>query len=197
MKKRIPYLLLAVCLLAISAHAQAPITIHGGLQDGCGSADKPCLLDLPKHSQTKKITVQFSNLRGDFDGLGTIIVPSRIEAFLAVPQPAPQSTPSPCVPAGSHCTTLTWTESSSGAITFNVFRGTTAGGEGATPINPTPLSVLTYQDPVTLTSSSQTFFYKVQAIQVTGGITQTATSSEVSATFPAILVAPAATAAVQ
>jgi len=98
--------------------------------------------------------------------------------------------------SAAHCTTLTWTESTVApagyTLTYNVFRGTASGAEGTTPINAAPLTTTSYVDPVTLGSANQTFYYTVQAVE-TGAIVQTATSSEVSDTFPSILVAPAVT----
>jgi len=100
----------------------------------------------------------------------------------------------------AHCTSLTWTETSVAptgyTLTYNVLRGTASGQESATPINAAPLTTTSYVDPVTLTSANQTFYYEVQAVE-TGAIVQTATSSEVSATFPSLLAAPAPAAAEQ
>jgi hypothetical protein len=130
---------------------------------------------------------------------------------LAVPasaRPAPHPAPAPRAAAASgpgcgvaaHCTTLSWTETTvppaGYTLTFNVYRGTTAGGESSTPINSAPLTSTNYVDPVTLTGVAQTFYYTVQAVE-TGAIAQQATSSEVSATFPGILSAPAAAVSTQ
>jgi hypothetical protein len=75
---------------------------------------------------------------------------------------------------------------------YNVFRGTTTGGESSTPLNgTTPLTVLTYSDAITLTSSVQTYFYYVEAVETSSGITASSVpSNEVSATFPAVPAAP-------
>lgn len=107
-------------------------------------------------------------------------------------------TGSACGPAGGHCTVLTWTASASAAgcispciLEYNVHRGTAAGAEGSAPINASLISGLTYTDPVTLTSNSQTFFYTVEVVETSGGITDNSgPSNEVSVTFPG-LPAPA------
>jgi len=97
----------------------------------------------------------------------------------------------------AHCVQLAWTESSTGAITFNVFRGTAPGTEGATPINAAPLTTMAYVDPATLTANAQTFYYVVQAVETSGGIVATSpNSNEVSATFPGIPAAPSVSAPV-
>lgn len=93
-----------------------------------------------------------------------------------------------------HGVTLSWVASSSAAgcttpcqFGYNVFRGTAAGAESSTPINSTLLTALTYFDPVTLTSAVQTFFYYVEAVEISSGVTANSTpSNEVSASFPGI-----------
>lgn len=88
--------------------------------------------------------------------------------------------------ASAHCTVLAWTASTTTGATYNVFRGTTSGGESTIPLNAAPLTVLTYTDPVTLTSSTQTIFYCVEAVETTSGVTASSACSaaEVSVTFP-------------
>jgi hypothetical protein len=74
---------------------------------------------------------------------------------------------------------------------YNVFKGTVAGAESLTPLNSIPLTALTYTDTITLTSSLQTYFYVVQAVETASGITaNSANSNEVSATFPGVPAAP-------
>jgi hypothetical protein len=96
-----------------------------------------------------------------------------------------------CGTGVAHCTTLTWIASATQGVTYSVFRGTTSGGESATPLNSSPITALTYIDPVTLTSSPQTFFYFVEAVETSGTITANSLPSlEVSATFPGIPASP-------
>jgi len=100
-------------------------------------------------------------------------------------------TTGPCGTGVAHCTTLFWTASTTGGVTYNVFRGTTSGSEGAVPINVSPITGLTYIDPVTLTNQQQTFFYYVEAVETSSfGTLNSVPSNEVSATFPAIPQAP-------
>lgn len=94
-----------------------------------------------------------------------------------------------------HSATLTWGASTPGTcagtptLAYNVFRGTTAGGEGTTPLNATPLTVLTFSD--TTVALGTTYFYKVQATEVCGNFTLlSAFSNEVTAIFPSAPTAP-------
>jgi hypothetical protein len=107
-----------------------------------------------------------------------------------------------------HSVTLSWTASTSaGCLTatpptcsafgYNIFRGTAPGAESLTPLNSSPVTVLTFVDPITLTSNPQAFFYFVEAVETTGTITVSSVpSSEVSATFPGIPAAPTAPVAI-
>lgn len=95
--------------------------------------------------------------------------------------------------ATSHSVALTWTESSSCTspciITYNLFRGTTAGGEGTTPINSSPITGLTYTD--TNVSLGTTYYYVLEAVETSGTLVLTSpNSNEVSATFPNAPAAP-------
>ena len=100
-------------------------------------------------------------------------------------------------PAGGYCVELQWTNSTSQAACvspctfgYNVLRGTTAGGESSTPINASPAIGGPYFDPLVLGAAPGTYFYVVQALETSGGLTQTASSAEVSVTFPAAVQAP-------
>lgn len=80
-------------------------------------------------------------------------------------------------PAGSGTINLSWTASSGTApITYNVYRGTSSGGEGATPIA-TGITATTYADG-TVTNGT-TYYYKVSA---TNSIGTSNESGEASAT---------------
>jgi fibronectin type 3 domain-containing protein len=88
-----------------------------------------------------------------------------------------------------HYVTLTWNPSSDGAanptLSYNVFRGATAGNESTTPIATgvaagcTNTTTCTYSDPNV--SAGQTYFYTVTA--VLGG-QQSAQSNECSTVIP-------------
>ena len=103
----------------------------------------------------------------------------------ATPEP-----PTPVAPtgltatAGNATVTLGWT-ASSGATSYNVYRGTTAGGEGATAIA-TGITTPSYAD--TTVTNGTTYYYKVAAVDASG---TSPLSSEVSATpEPPTPVAP-------
>jgi len=86
--------------------------------------------------------------------------------------------------AGDAKVTLSWT-ASSGATSYNVYRGTTAGGEAATPIA-TGLATPSYAN--TGLTNGTTYYYKVAAVNTAG---TSALSAEVSATPKAAVVIPA------
>jgi hypothetical protein len=103
--------------------------------------------------------------------------------------------------SAGHSVMLSWTASTSAAgcvspctFGYNVYRGTTAGGENlSTPLNgSTPITALTFQDTsVAVGTSSVTYFYVIEAVETSGGVTlASANSNEVSATFPALPAAP-------
>ncbi len=82
---------------------------------------------------------------------------------------------------------LSWTGSTGTVTGYNVYRGTTAGGESTTPLNSTPLaaSATTYQD--TTGVAGATYFYVIQAINAN---TTSPNSNEASATIPANVIPP-------
>jgi len=83
---------------------------------------------------------------------------------------------------GTHDVILTWTaNTSSGIEGYNVFRGTTSGGESKTPLNSSPISGTTYTD--VNVQPGQKYYYVVTAVS-SNGTTQSADSSEASATVP-------------
>lgn len=77
--------------------------------------------------------------------------------------------------AGNAQISLSWS-ASSGASSYNVYRGTTSGAESATPIA-TGVTVAAYTD--TLVTNGVVYFYKVAAVDSAG---TSASSNEVSAT---------------
>jgi hypothetical protein len=83
---------------------------------------------------------------------------------------------------GTHDVILSWTGSTTpGVVGYNVYRGTTAGGEGATPMNSAPVTAATFADGNV--TAGATYFYVVTAI-ASDGVTQSADSNEASATVP-------------
>jgi fibronectin type 3 domain-containing protein len=94
----------------------------------------------------------------------------------ATPQPpAPAAPTGLTATAGYSAVTLNWT-ASSGATSYNVYRGTTGGGESATPLA-TGLASVSYPD--TAVTNGTTYYYKVAALNI-GAVS--ALSSESSAT---------------
>ncbi len=82
--------------------------------------------------------------------------------------------------ASSHSVALTWNASpTSGIDGYNVFRGAASGAEGTTPLNPSPVSGLTYTD--ANVSSGQTYFYVVTAVNSAGN---SLPSNEIPAAIP-------------
>ena len=128
-----------------------------------------------------------------------------LASFLLLPAFAAAGKPGlmlAAVTSAGHGTTLSWTDSTSlascssaatppCAFGYNVYRGTTAGGEDATPINSFVLGGTTYFDPVTISNVPQTFYYFVEAVETIDGITVNSDpSNEVSVTFPGKPAAP-------
>ena len=80
---------------------------------------------------------------------------------------------------GTHSVLLQWTASTTAGVTYNVFRGTSSGGEGTTPINSSPVSATSYTD--TNVTSGQEYFYTVEAVDSGGS---SAPSNEAHANIP-------------
>jgi fibronectin type 3 domain-containing protein len=76
--------------------------------------------------------------------------------------------------AGNGSVALSWT-ASAGATSYNIYRGTTSGGEGATPVGTSATNSFTN----TGLTNGTTYYYKVSAANSAGTSAQ---SSEVSAT---------------
>ncbi len=83
---------------------------------------------------------------------------------------------------GTHDVILTWTASATSGVTgYNVYRGTASGGEGATPLNSSPITGTTYID--VNVQTGQTYYYMVTAVSSDGN-TQSADSNQASASVP-------------
>jgi fibronectin type 3 domain-containing protein len=77
---------------------------------------------------------------------------------------------------------LAWTAVPSGNIAgYNLFRGTSPGGEGSTPLNSTPIQSTSYVDGSV--SAGVTYYYVMTAV-AQNGATQSTPSNEVSAAVP-------------
>ena len=67
---------------------------------------------------------------------------------------------------GTHWIELTWHASATNGVMYNVFRGTSPGGENATPLNSSPISGTTYMD--TTVTPGQNYYYTVEAVDPGG-----------------------------
>ncbi len=76
---------------------------------------------------------------------------------------------------------LSWTAPSGSVTGYNIYRGTSAGGEAATPLNTTPITDTTYQD--TTVTPGNSYYYVVEAVNPAGS---SSPSSEVSVTTPTV-----------
>ena len=84
--------------------------------------------------------------------------------------------------SGTHDVMLSWTASATpGVLGYNVYRGTTSGGESSTPLNSTPISSTTFTD-VNVTAGS-TYYYHVTSVAA-NNVTQSSASNETGATIP-------------
>jgi hypothetical protein len=83
---------------------------------------------------------------------------------------------------GSHDVILSWTASPTSDVTgYNIYRGTTSGGESSTPLNSTPVNATTYTD-ANVTAGAE-YYYKVTSV-TPGCATQSSASNETAATVP-------------
>ncbi len=83
--------------------------------------------------------------------------------------------------AGRHNVILSWTASeTSGTVGYNVYRGTTSGGESSTPLNALSINGTAYVDEGV--ASGATYYYVVTAVASNGE--QSAASGETEATVP-------------
>ncbi|HTZ73918.1 MAG TPA: choice-of-anchor D domain-containing protein [Candidatus Aquilonibacter sp.] len=80
---------------------------------------------------------------------------------------------------GMHSVVLSWDASPTNGVTYNVFRGTSSGGEGTTAINPSPITSLSYTD--TNVTPGTDYYYTVEAVDSGGS---SAPSNEAVADVP-------------
>ena len=122
-------------------------------------------------------------------GTCTIVVlftPSAIGARAAALSISDSATGSPQTVSlsgtGSHDVILSWTASPTpGVIGYNIYRGTTSGGESATPLNSTPINGTNFTDE---TVTAGAVYYYLATSVTSCGITQSAASAETSTTVP-------------
>jgi hypothetical protein len=83
---------------------------------------------------------------------------------------------------GTHDVTLSWTSiGSSGLGGYNVYRGTTSGGESSTPVNSSPVIGTTFIDENV--QAGRTYYYVVTALSNNENV-QSGGSNQASATVP-------------
>jgi len=82
---------------------------------------------------------------------------------------------------GAHDVILSWTASTTpGILGYDVYRGTTSGGESSTPLNSSPINGVTFAD--SNVTAGQAYYYVITTVNSNG--TQSASSSETSVTVP-------------
>jgi len=109
-------------------------------------------------------------------------VPAAEAATLSITDNASASPPTVNLTGtGSPDVIVSWGSSpTSGVVGYNVFRGTTSGGESTTPLNSTPINGTSYVD--TNVTPEVTYYYYVTAVGSDG--VQSAPSGETKATVP-------------
>jgi hypothetical protein len=80
---------------------------------------------------------------------------------------------------GTHSVVLTWSASPTAGVTYNLFRGTTPGGESTSAMNSSPVTTLSYTD--TNVTPGGNYYYTVEAVDSGGS---SAPSNEATATIP-------------
>jgi centrosomal CEP192-like protein/ASPM-SPD-2-Hydin domain-containing protein len=82
---------------------------------------------------------------------------------------------------GSHDVILSWTAStSSGVVGYNVYRGTTSGGESSTPLNSSPINGATFTD--SNVTAGQAYYYVIMAVNSSDALS--GCSNEASVAVP-------------
>jgi hypothetical protein len=84
---------------------------------------------------------------------------------------------------GTHYVILSWTASTTaGVVGYNVYRGTTSGGESSTPLNSTPVNGITYTDGNV--TAVATYYYVVTAVGSDGVESAASNEAEASVQSP-------------
>jgi hypothetical protein len=82
---------------------------------------------------------------------------------------------------GAHDVILSWTAStSSGVVGYNVYRGTTSGGESSTPLNSSPINGATFTD--SNVTAGQAYYYVIMAVNSSDALS--GCSNEASVAVP-------------
>lgn len=182
---------------ALSLSASPPNLTFGNVNDGSNSS----LPTSVKNNGNSNITISAVTVTGAGFGAsgipnGTVLTPGQsvtLNVTFAPTSPGAvngasvtitsNATNSPlAIPlsgTGTHSVLLQWTASTTAGVTYNVFRGTSPGGESTTPLNPSPVSMTSYTD--TNVTSGDTYYYTVEAVDSAGS---SAPSNEAQAKIP-------------
>jgi Abnormal spindle-like microcephaly-assoc'd, ASPM-SPD-2-Hydin len=130
------------------------------------------------------LTLPFTLPGGQNTSLNVIFSPTAVGSFMGnvsiVSNAAGSPNNEPLSGTGIHGVDLTWTASTSPGVTgYDVYRGTSSGGESKTPLNTAPVSSTSYVDESV--TAGTTYYYVVTAV---ANGTQSADSNEASATVP-------------
>ena len=156
---------------SVTNSGNANVTISGVTVTGAGfSASGIANGTVLTPGQSVPLTVTFAPTSG-----GAVSGASVSIASNATNSPATVS----LTGTGIHSVVLTWSASPTGGVTYNVFRGTSAGGEGTTPINTSPITLLTFTD--TNVTPGTTYYYTIEAVDSAGS---SAPSNEATAAIP-------------
>jgi fibronectin type 3 domain-containing protein len=136
------------------------------------SASQSYAVDIPTLVGGSNAYVGFTGASGSQTATQNILSWTYAPALVA-----PQAPTSLTAIAGLGQVSLRWT-ASSGAIGYNIYRSTTAGGEGQTPVH-TGITGTTFTD--TGLSAGTAYFYVVTAVGIGG---ESTTSNEASAATP-------------
>lgn len=156
---------------SVTNNGNANVTISGVTVTGAGfSANGIVNGTVLTPGQSATLTVTFAPTSGGaVSGAGVTI--------------ASNATNSPAViglsGTGAHSVVLSWAASPTLGVTYNVFRGTAPGSEGTTPINTSPVTLLTYTDAGVAPGGS--YYYTVEAVNSAGS---SAPSNEAPASIP-------------
>jgi hypothetical protein len=162
-------------------NATTTITINLSNFAGAGVAQEWQLAAINPSDQTQAAITRVQDIGFSGNSLTITLPQQSVELFVVEPMKGS----APATPAGTKATAgnsqvvLSWI-ASAGAMGYNVYRSTTAGGEGTVPYH-TGLTVPTFTD--NGLNNGTTYFYKVTAVNASGESQQ---SVEVSAT-PVIL----------
>lgn len=160
----------------LTNNGNSNITISGVTVTGAGfSASGVSNGTILTPGQTATLTVKFAPTTG-----GVVTGANVKVASNATGSPATIALTGTGQAAASHSVALTWNASPTAGVSgYNVFRATTSGGYGTTPLNSSPVAALTYTD--TTVVSGQSYFYIVQAVNA--GVSST-DSNEAPVTIP-------------